>query len=240
MKKTILCIAVIFLCWGVAANVSAALQGFYYNHDNTHPDFISGPTGLQTGLVADSLTGGLPTLTAKGNTFITNFDWWDPKYFSFDAMATDYDFENSFLPTGWSPMPDDQALFAVHWTGGIRVPTGTSFALDFDFLSDDDLWVFIDDELIGDLGGVHEVEQTKFSVNLAEGNHPIDIFFAQRDEIGFNPGTFRSVAALSDLSSGGSGLKATITVTQQVPEPSTMLLITTSLVGFAAFRKKFR
>lgn len=60
--------------------------------------------------------------------------------------------------------------------------------LKFDFLGDDDVWAFIDNWLVLDLGGMHEAQSSTLemdsiggALNLIEGEvYPFDFFYAER------------------------------------------------------------
>lgn len=61
----------------------------------------------------------------------------------------------------------------------------------FSFAGDDDVWVFLDDELAIDLGGVHgsssaSVSLDTFMTGKPSGDYPFDFFFAERHTVGSN------------------------------------------------------
>jgi fibro-slime domain-containing protein len=81
--------------------------------------------------------------------------------------------------------------------------------LDFDFSGDDDIWVFINNRLAIDLGGLNNnasdtlyLDHPKTDLGLVDGNmYMMDIFYAEREPIGAN---FRIKTSL-DIQNAGTG-----------------------------------
>jgi fibro-slime domain-containing protein len=171
----------------------------------SHPDFeynIADDRGFVAGTIGSDrkpvYVGGAGTVTTNGQFY---FDQWY-RDVSGTNMTTSIDLTlNETFPgsgiysySNSAFFPIDNQLFGneglghnYHFTlelhSQFTYQTGQTFA----FTGDDDLFVFINDQRVIDLGGVHPAESA--SVNLdtlgltAGNNYAFDLFFAERHTV---------------------------------------------------------
>lgn len=143
----------------VIGDLITGYTGRYYNLPADHPD------------VEGEVTGAVP-----GDTPF-NHDWYDDQYFSFERNDMNLTFGSSWFPVD-EGLEGDPQYFAVHWQANITVPADGEYS--FLMGSDDDSWLYIDDIMVIDLGGIHALEEDVGTVNLTAGEHPLNIYFAER------------------------------------------------------------
>ena len=131
--------------------------GLYYNLTEGHPDMQISPQGWSK--------------IGREN------DWYNAEYFSMSRVDSKLDFPINFLPLD-EGKAGDPFHFAVNWRAIIEVPENDTYS--YDIKSDDDSWVFVDDQLVTNLGGIHAAKSKTETIQLTKGYHKTEIYYAER------------------------------------------------------------
>jgi len=226
--------------------MSISLTGTVRDFSASHPDMeyrIADDLGIvQSNLGAD----GKPVYAGTPTTATTNgqaaFDQWyrdvpgvnqsmshsitlnDPDN---DGVFTYAD--NTFFPIDHLLLGNEGRSHNYHFTYELHSQFTYVGGEVFSFAGDDDLWVFIDDQLAIDIGGVHPVRYGSVSLDtlgLTVGDtYDFDLFFAERHTVKSN---FRI----------DTSMVLTAPATVSLAEPNTLGLLAVGLFGVVACRRR--
>lgn len=207
-----------------------------------HPDFEAplGSFPVVTGAVVPTLVpGGKPVLNGSPYSFTSAaaFDQWYQDVPGVNQATTInlalaavgggiYEYVNSsFFPIDDQLLGNQGRSHNYHFTMEVHNTFTYQGGEMFSFTGDDDLWLFINNELVVDLGGVHPAATGSVNLDtlgLTVGNdYSFDLFFAERHTTESN---FRMQTSIQ---------------LKPVPELSpTVFLLGLSCVGLGALRRK--
>jgi len=185
---------------------SFTLTGTVRDFKDNHPDFEK-YNGAELGIIADQLGADMKPVYKGGQGLKTsgkaNFDQWfndvdgvnTKTQLTIELVDTDGDGIYSYSSSAFFPI--DNQLFGnqgrnhnFHFTFELHTKFTYEAGQIFSFTGDDDIWVFINGQLMIDLGGTHgpltgSVELDKLGLTIGN-TYALDFFFAERHTDGSN------------------------------------------------------
>lgn len=196
-------------------------------------DFGTQCCSTSTDLVTGHLgPDGLPVYnTSSTNPFVLTdvnangeLTWWSPTMnsrvtASGTGTTTSPFSDMSFYPPDGTGNNDANGFLTAIFSGVMTLPTAQS--VSFTFGGDDDMFLYVDGQLVGQLGGVHGfTTATPTTAQLSAGDHTFTAFYADRAQTG----------AAAQFSINTQGLTVLPGV-PGVPEPTAWAMM---LLGFGA------
>ena len=248
MKKYIM-LLVFLLPGSMAFATTIDLVGTIRDFSDAHPD-MEYTIAAETGIVEETLgADGKPVYASPTTTVTTtgkdSFDQWYNNVegvnkameyvLTLDNTITPdlnvYTFSSSsFFPIDGMLLGNEKRSHNYHFTYELHTDFTYHGGEFFNFTGDDDLWLFINDRLVVDLGGVHGATSKSVDLDTLEltlgATYGFDLFFAERHTTESN---FRiDTSILVEPTS------------KPVPEPATMFLLGSGMLGLVASGRRFK
>lgn len=217
---------------------------------SAHPDFEGTISGVQTGLVNSTLAGKNPVYIGAGGGGVAaggiqsnaTFQQWynDTAGVNLSAPLSltltetspgsgIYGFsDTTFFPIDGMMAGNQGRPHNYHFTYELNTSFTYKAGQSFSFTGDDDVWVFINNKLVVDLGGVHGAASGTVNLDtlglVAGNNYDFDFYFAERHTTQSNFVLQTSILLKEE---------------EEIPEPATLGMMGLGLlaVGVLARRK---
>ncbi|MCC5793370.1 MAG: hypothetical protein JJT85_01380 [Chromatiales bacterium] len=207
MNRTLALAAAATAVFASAPAAATMLSANWYTLATGHTDTNVSIPGLTTGLVETTLgPNGLPVRSAfsasqpaSSSNNIKDIDagtneilWWVPGDRAAGTVTVDASYPSTIalpfnqpsnlFPGGAGSNGGNNGFLTAHLFGLFDTPAGGQIEISIG--ADDDAWVFINGELVVDLGGVKPLATAPFTIaDLDPGTNRIDVFFADRNTV---------------------------------------------------------